>query len=187
MKKYIFAFITVIFMTALIAAQDKVKIEPDQSYLVLSTKKLKTMESELNEVSAQGFRVLYGAPTTAYDIAVLLKRLDDTESAPYTYKVLATSLIKTMEKELNENAANGYRLLPRTIAFKPGLLAAELVTLMERAPNSAVKYEYKLVGASRETKLHKLIDAAIAEGYAPSTMIRLGKTVVVMEKEIPAK
>ncbi len=39
-------------MTALIAAQDRVKIEPDQSYLVLSTKKLKTMESELNEVSA---------------------------------------------------------------------------------------------------------------------------------------
>jgi len=105
MNKYIFAFITMIFMTALIAAQDRVKIEPDQSYLVLSTKKLKTMESELNEVSAQGFRVLYGAPTTAYDIAVLLKRLDDTESAPYTYKVLATSLIKTMEKELNENAA----------------------------------------------------------------------------------
>lgn len=187
MKKYIFTFIALCFMSALISAQDKAKVDNDQSYLILSTKRLKTMELELNEASAKGYRVLYGAPTTAYDIAVLLKRRDDTQSAPYTYKVLATSLIKTMEKELNENAAEGYRLLPRTIVFKAGLLAAELVTLMERAPNSNVKYEYKLVGASRETKLHELIDAAIAEGYTPTTMIRLGKAVVVMEKEIPAK
>ena len=187
MKNYIFAVITLIFATMFVSAQDRVKIEADQTYLVLSTKKLQTMELELNEVSTKGFRVLYGAPTNAYDIAVLLKRLDDTKSAPYTYKVLATSLVKTMEKELNENGANGYRLLPRTIAFKPGLLSAELVTLMERAPNSDVKYQYKLVGASREIKLHKLIDAAVTEGYTPSTMIRLGETVVVMEKEIPAK
>lgn len=187
MKKYIFAFITLMFMTTLISAQDRVKVDDNQSYLILSTKRLTTLELELNEVAAKGYRVLFGAPTNAYDIAVLLKRLDDTKSAPYVYKVLATSLIKTMEKELNENGANGYRVLPRTIAFKPGLLVAELVTLMERAPKADVKYEYRLVGASRETQLHELIDTAIAEGYTPTTMIRLGKTVVVMEKELSAK
>lgn len=187
MKKYIFTFITMIFMTALIAAQDKVKIEGDQTYLILSTKKIETMEKELDEVSAKGFRVLYGAPTVSYDMAIFLQRLDKTETAPYSYKILATSLIKTMEKELNENAAQGYRLLPRTIVFKQGFFTAELVTLMERAPNSAVKYDYKLVAAGKETKLHQKIDAAIAEGYAPTTMITLGAHVIVMEKEVSTK
>lgn len=187
MKNYIFTFFTIIFMTALIAAQDKVKIEGDQLYLILSTKKIETMEKELDEVSARGFRVLYGAPTVAFDMAIFLQKLDKTEIAPYSYKILATSRIKTMEKELNAHAANGYRLLPRTIVFKQGLFTAELVTLMERAPNSAAKYDYKLVAAGKETKLHKLIDVAIAEGYAPTTMITLGNHVIVMEKEISAK
>ena len=75
MKKYIFTFIALCFMSALISAQDKAKVDNDQSYLILSTKRLKTMELELNEASAKGYRVLYGAPTTSYDMAVLLSSL----------------------------------------------------------------------------------------------------------------
>ncbi len=188
MKKYIFAFITLIFMTTLISAQDKVKVDDNQSYLILSTKKIGTMEKELDEASSKGFRVLYGAPTETYDMAIFMQRLDKTEaSSPYSYKILATSRIKTMEKELNENASKGYRLLPRTIVFKQGFLTAELVTLMERAPNSEVKYDYKLIVAGKEVKLQKLIDAAMVEGYEPTTMITLGAHIIIMEKELSAK
>lgn len=182
MKKYIFAFIIAIFMTALVSAQDKVKIEDNQSFLILSTKKIETMEKELDEVAAKGYRVLYGAPTAAVDMAIFLERLDKTEE-PYAYKILATSRNKTMEKELNELAAQGYRLLPRTIVFKQGFLTAELVMVMERAPNSKKIYEYKLIQARKETKLHEKIDAAIAEGFAPVTMITIGENIIVTEKE----
>ena len=168
------------------AKTDSVKIDDDQTYLVLSTKRIQTLEKELDEAAAKGFRVLYGAPTESWDMAILLRRAQDSVQAPYSYKVLATSRNKTMQKELNEVAGQGYRLLPRTIIFKQGLLTAELVMLMEREPKSGKSYEYKLVTAGKEIKLHKKIDEAMTQGFSPVTMITIGQHVVVMEKETTA-
>jgi hypothetical protein len=190
-RKPIFVLTLLLALTASAAAQDKprtdsVKIDDDQTYLVLSTKRIQTMEKELDEAAAKGFRVLYGAPTEQWDMAILLRRVQDSEQAPYGYKVLATSRNKTMQKEMNEVAKQGYRLLPRTIIFKQGLFTAEMVMLMEREPKSGRSYEYKLVSAGKETKLHKKIDEAVAQGFTPVTMITIGGHVVVMEKETAA-
>ena len=165
------------------ATTDKVKIDDDQTYLVLSTKRIQTMEKELDEVAAKGFRVMYGAPTQQFDMAILLRRIQDSGQAQYSYKILATSRNKTMQKELNELAKQGYRLLPRTIIFKQGFFTAEMVMIMEREPNSNKSYEYKLVTAGKESKLHKKIDEVIAEGFSPVTMVTIGDHVVVTEKE----
>ena len=188
MRRTIFVLTLLLALTSSAVAQDKaktdsVKIDDDQTYLVLSTKRIQTMEKELDEVSAKGFRVLYGAPTEQWDMAILLRRVQDSGQAPYGYKVLATSRNKTMQKELNEVARQGYRLLPRTIIFKQGFFTAELVMLMEREPKSGKSYEYKLVTAGKETKLHKKIDEAVAQGFSPVTMITIGEHVIVMEKE----
>ena len=188
MRRTILALMLLLPLIVSAAAQDKaktdsVKIEDDQTYLVLSTKRIQTMEKELDEAAAKGFRVLYGAPTEQWDMAILLKRVQESEQAPYGYKVLATSRNKTMQKELNEVAKQGYRLLPRTIIFKQGFFTAEMVMLMEREPKSGKSYEYKLVEAGKETKLHKKIDEAVAQGFTPVTMITVGGHVVVMEKE----
>ncbi|HET6890847.1 MAG TPA: hypothetical protein VFH31_07070 [Pyrinomonadaceae bacterium] len=164
-------------------AQDKVKIDEDQNYLVLSTKRIQTMEKELDEVARKGFRVLYGAPTQSFDMAVLLQRASEAKDEPYGYRILATSRNKTMEKELNEFASQGYRLLPRTIVFKQGLFTSELLMIMERDPHVKRNYEYKLVSAGKETKLHKKIDEAMAAGFVPVTMVTIGDHVVVMERE----
>jgi hypothetical protein len=190
-RKPVFVLTLLLALTASAAAQDKaktdsLKIDDDQTYLVLSTKRIQTMEKELDEAAAKGFRVLYGAPTEQWDMAILLRRVQDSEQAPYGYKVLATSRNKTMQKELNEVAKQGYRLLPRTIIFKQGFFTAEMVMLMEREPKSGRSYEYKLVSAGKETKLHKKIDEAVAEGFTPVTMITIGGHVVVMEKETAA-
>ena len=116
-------------------------------------------------------------------MAILLKRVPEAGQSPYSYKILATSRNKTMEKELNEAAGQGYLLLPRTVIFKQGFLTAELTMLMEREPKSTRSYEYKLVSAGKETKFHKKIDEAIAQGFSPVTMITIGDHVIVMEKE----
>ena len=174
--------LTTLALTQDNAKTDKVKIDDDQTYVVLSTKRIQTMEKELDEVSAKGFRVLYGAPTQQFDMAILLRRVQNPEQGTYSYKVLATSRNKTMEKELNEVAKQGYRLLPRTIIFKQGFLTAEMVMLMEREPNSTKTYEYKLVSAGKESKLHKKIDEAVLQGFSPVTMITIGDHVVVTEK-----
>ena len=187
-RKTIFAFALLLSVVALVPAQNKakpggLKIDDDQTYVVLSTKRIQTMEKELDEVAAKGFRVLYGAPTQQWDMAILLNRVQAADSAPYSYKVLATSRQKTMEKELAQAGAEGYRLLPRTFITKMGFLTNELVMLTEREPNSKKSYEYKLITESKETKLHKRIDEAMTQGYVPVTMITMGEHIVVMEKE----
>lgn len=186
MKKNIIAFFMILAATAFaVSAQtkkaDRVKLDDGQSFLILSTKRIQTMEEELDEVAAKGFRVIYGAPTVSYDMALFLEKTQNVEQ-PFAYKILATSRNKTMEKEINEQAAKGFRLLPRTMVFKQGLFTAEVVSVMERAFESNVKYEYKLVEAGKETKLQAKIDAARADGFEPVTMITLGEHVVVMEK-----
>ena len=92
-----------------------------------------------------------------------------------------------MEKEINELAAQGYRILPRTAVFKQGLLVAEFVMIMERDPNVAKAYEYKLVVARVENKLQKDMEEAMKDGFQPVTMITIGKNIIVMERELPAK
>jgi hypothetical protein len=182
------ALMLLLALVASATAQDKskverVKVEDDQTYLVLSTKRIQTMEKELDEAAAKGFRVMFGGPTMAWDMALLLKRTPETVAAPYSYKVLATSRMKTMEKELNEISGKGYRLLSRTIIFKQGLFTGELLMIMEHEPQSNKSYEYKLLAASKETKLHRKVDESVAQGFVPVTMITLGEHIVVMERE----
>ncbi|HEV3471168.1 MAG TPA: hypothetical protein VG148_17725 [Pyrinomonadaceae bacterium] len=191
MRKTFLAFALLCSLAAAAAAQEKaqagrVTIDPDQNYLVLSTKRIQTMEKELDEVSAKGFRVLYGGPTEALDMALFLQRVRQPGEPTYAYKVLATSRLKTMEKELNEAARGGFRMLPRTAIFKRGLLTVELVMLMERAPQADKNYEYKLVSAGKESKLHKKIEEAVAQGFAPLTIVTGGEHIVVMERETAA-
>lgn len=193
MRKNVYALMLLLLsLSMLAAAQDKSKkeklqIDDDQTYLVLSTKRIGTMEKELDEAAAKGFRVLYSAPTQQWDMAIFLKRVQEAGSTPYGYKILATVRRKTMEKELNETARQGFRLLPRTITYKQGFLTAELLMIMEREPKSNKSYEYKLVTGSKETKLHKKIDEAIAEGFSPVTMIIAGDHIIVMERETVAR
>ena len=192
MSKTLFACALLCALSAAAAAQEKPKekervvIDPDQNYLVLSTKRIQTMERELDEAAAKGFRVLYGGPTESFDMALFLQRVTEPGQPTYAYKLLATSRVKTMQKELNEAATGGFRMLPRTAIFKQGLFTAELVMLMERSPRGDRHYEYKLVTAGKESKLHKKIEAAMAEGFTPLTIITLGEHIVVMEKETAA-
>ena len=191
MKKYTIALMLLLAVAAVtVSAQpkqaDRVKLDADQTYLILATKRIQTMEKELDEVAAKGFRVIYGAPTATVDMALFLQKLENPDQ-PYSYKILATTRNKTMEKELNELAVKGFRLLPRTIIFKQGFFTGEMLTIMERAFESKFIYEYKLIEAGKETKLQSKIDAARADGFEPVTMITLGEHVVVMERISEAK
>ena len=86
MNRTIAVLALVAALCAPVPAQDKdktgkIKIDDDQNYLVLSTKRIQTMEKELDDVGARGFRVLYAAPTAQYDMALLLTRAQQEEGA----------------------------------------------------------------------------------------------------------
>jgi hypothetical protein len=160
----------------------KLKIEPGQRYLLLATVKTSTMQKELDEAAAQGFRVATGSPTSTNEWAVLLERVA-TPAAPYTYRLLATTKISTMRKELNEAAAEGYRLLPRTMTSKSGLLSVEVVMLVEKAPDSDKRYEYRLYATTSEKKMRAEIEKAEAQGFTLAGMVSRGQHMVIMERE----
>lgn len=190
MKKYIaILFLLCVSGAFSVAAQEKspnkIQVEDSENYLILSTKKIQTMEKELDEAAGKGFRVLYGAPTQQFDMAIFLTR--SASPKPYSYKILATARNKTMEKELNDLAAQGYRILPRTAIFKQGLLVAEFVMIMERDPNIPKTYEYRLIVARVENKLQKDMEEVMKDGFQPVTMITIGKNIIVMEKEMSAQ
>lgn len=152
-------------------------------YKLLATIKTSTMQKEMDEVSAQGYRILVGSPTSSAEMAVFLS-LDGTVAEPYKYKLLATTRTGTMQKELNEAADGGFRLLPSTMIAKPQLFGGvEIVMIMERPPTVVKQYEYKLLATSRTSTLQKEVTEAQAAGFAIVGMVSRGEHMVVMERE----
>lgn len=143
----------------------------------VSTTKIATMEKELNELAAQGFRLeRVSKSSVGDDVAALVVRDAATsDSTRYEYKLLATRKAGTMEKELSEAAAQGYELRGLTSLLRPGLamLAGDetAAVLERRAGETARRYDYKLLSTKREKTMQKELDEAVASGYVPLEMI----------------
>lgn len=168
-------------------AQDQKTDSENLQYKLLATTRTSTMQKEINETAAQGYRIIVGAPTSGSEMALFLSR-DGTVKEPYQYKLLATNRTGTMQKEIDETAAQGYRLIPSTMISKSGVLAgAEIVLIMERPPRTRKQYEYKLLATSRTSTLQKEVTDAKASGYVIVGMVSRGENIVVMERESTKK
>ena len=99
------------------AEANKLKIDPEQRYLLLATTRTSTMQKELDKAAAQGFIIRAGSPTRGTEMALFLERAAEPPDT-YTYSLLATTRTSTMEKELNQAAQEGFRLLPQTMIAK---------------------------------------------------------------------
>jgi hypothetical protein len=168
-------------------AQNKLKIDPEQKYLLLATNKTSTMQKELEEAAAQGFRVLTGASNCGQMEMVLF--LGRTAQPPDTFKyqLLATTRTSSLEKELNEAARQGYRLLPDTLMAKENLLSKEIVAVLEKAHKPDKQYEYKLLATSLTSTLQKEVFQAEADGFALIGMVARGENMVILERASPAR
>src|SRR5688572_2932386 len=98
MNKYILATVfSILLISTFCFGQSKTEANP--KYLLLATTKTSTMQKELDKISAQGYRILVGAPTSSAEMAVFLS-FDATAEDPYKYRLLATTRTGTMQKEL---------------------------------------------------------------------------------------
>jgi hypothetical protein len=158
--------------------------QDDQRYRLLATTKTSTMEKELNEAAAQGYRILVGSPTSGKEMAIFLERAEPGNE-PYKYKLLATTRTGTMQKELNEAAEGGYRLLPRTMIAKSQAIigSVEIVVVLERPPAAEKKYEYKLLATNLTSTLQKEVTEAQAAGFVIVGMVSRGEHMVILERE----
>jgi len=159
----------------------------DVEYKLLATTRTSTMQKELNEAADQGYRVLVGAPTSGSEMAVFLAR-EGTPEEPYQYKLLATTRTGTMQKELNEAADAGFRLIPSTMIAKAQLFGGvEIVLIMEKLPKVKNMYEYKLLATTLTSTLQKEVTEAKDAGFTIVGMVSRGEHMVIMERESPLK
>ena len=170
-----------VWMSALATAQDA-KRDLSQRFLLLATTKTATMQKELSQAAAAGYRVLAGSRTRGAEAAIILEKAA-APPAVYEYYVLATTRTSTMEKELNDHAAQGFRLLARTMIDKGhGLSGGEVLVVMERAPGSSARYKYRLLATSRTGTMQKEMAQAVDDGYEVVGMVSRGEHIVILEK-----
>lgn len=175
--------ISLITCSLTVALAQNPQIDPDQKYLLLATTRTSTMQKELDAAAAQGFRIVAGSPTSGAEMVILLER---TAKAPntYKYKLLATNQTGTMQKELDAAAAEGYQLLPRTmIAKQQVFIGPEIVVVLEKAPQSSTRYQYRLLATSRTSTMQKEILQAINDGFQIAGIASRGEHMVIMEKK----
>ena len=126
---------------------------PVLEYRLLATKRTSTMQKELNEAAAGGFRflsVMKGETGFAGDeIVSILVRESGSTTPRYEYRLLATSKTSTMQKELQEAGDAGFEYRDQTVH-------GEVMTILERdleAPS--VRYEYLLLATKKTSPMQK--------------------------------
>jgi sulfur transfer protein SufE len=163
-------------------AQKKSKLDLSLRYLLLATKKTSTMQKEMREAAAAGYRILVGSPTSGTEMALTLEKVAEPPDT-YEYLLLATTKTSTMQKELREAAAQGFRLLPSTLIQKKQMFGrVEIVMILERAPGGETRYQYLLLATTRTSTLQKEMREATEQGYEVVGMVSRGEHIVILEK-----
>ena len=102
----------------------------------------------------------------------LLAREKEGEGRKYEYKVLATTRLGTMKKELEAGAAEGFEFRGITTQGTWISSGGETITVLERpAGESKRRFDYKFVSIEYEKEAQKELDAAVSEGYAPVDLV----------------
>ena len=183
MRKIQLSLVTLSFAFLIAPALAQSNSSEEPQYKLLATRRTGTMQKEMDEVSAQGYRILVGSPTSGTEMAVFLSR-EGTPDSQFKYKLLATTRTGTMNKELNELADAGFRLIPSTMIAKAQMLGGvEIVMIMERPPVVTKQYEYKLLATTLTSTLQKEVTEAQEAGYKIVGMVSRGEHMVVMERE----
>lgn len=140
-------------------------------YRVLATKKTSTMQKEMNEAAAAGFRfaAVMGGETAAggSEAVVIMTREAGTPTGDRVeYRLLATNKTSTMQKEMQEAADAGFEYKGQTV-FSSAFGGDEVCVIMERPDGQATgTHEYKLLGTSRTSTLQKELTGAGEQGYS---------------------
>jgi len=139
-------------------------------YKLLATNKTSTMQKELNESAAAGFRFagVMGGETAfgGSEVVVVMSRDQKTRSnSRFEYRLLATSKTSTMQRELQEAADGGFEYKGQTV-FPTTFGGKEVVVILERDPEvRTVRYEYKLLATSKTSTMQKELNEMGGGGF----------------------
>ncbi|MFQ5817589.1 MAG: hypothetical protein ACE5H2_06505 [Terriglobia bacterium] len=176
--------VLILLLPLTLLARKEPKLDLSQRYLLLATKKTSTMQKELNEAAAAGYRILVGSPTSGTEMALILERVTEPPDT-YEYLLLATTRTSTMQKELDEAAAKGFRLLPSTMISKKRMFGSEeVVCVLEKAPGAENRYQYLLLATTLTSTLQREMTEAIEQGYEVVGMVSRAEHMAILEKGV---
>ena len=151
-------------------------------YRILATQKTSTMEKELNEAAAAGYRfskVMGGQTANGGKevVVAMIKDAGEVAPGPRQYRLLATNKTSTMQKELQQAADEGYEYKDQTV-FESQYGGKEVAVIMERDPSrNAPPRSYRLLATSRTSTMQRELRELGEQGYALLGMT-VGKTAM---------
>jgi hypothetical protein len=138
-------------------------------YRVLATNKTSTMEKELRDAAAAGFRFAgtMGGETAfgGNEVVVLMSKVGGAAQR-YEYRLLATSKTSTMQRELQDAAAAGFEYRGQSV-FTSMFGGKEVVVILERDREATGKdrWEYRLLATSKTSTLQRELSETGAQGF----------------------
>ena len=159
-------------------------------YLLLATTRTSTMEQEVNEAAAKGYRVVAASRTEGSEVIVVLEQA----RGDYRYRLLATTRTGTLQKEISDAAQAGFHLVPKGVTTKrTGNNVAralgggntgegELLVLMEKGPEPIPNSRYLVVATSRTGTMQKELSEAVDRGYVLLALTSRGEHVAILEQ-----
>ena len=138
-------------------------------FKVLATNRTATMEKEMNLAAEVGLRFgsVMGGETAVggKEVVVIMKRAD-AGSAPFQYRLLATSKTSTMKRELQDASDAGYVYVGQTV-FESLFGGREVVCILEREQGKRGDsgWEYELLSTSRTSTMEKELQSVAGKGY----------------------
>jgi hypothetical protein len=155
------------FTPGMLSAQE---VADTYSYRVLATNKTSTMQKEMNEAAGAGYRfekAMGGNTLGGSEVVVIMaKNRNDSSSARYAYKLLATSKTSTMQKELQEVGEEGFDYKDQTV-FDSSFGGSEVVVILEsdRETSSKIRFEYKLLATTKTSTMQKELQETGDAGF----------------------
>ena len=141
--------------------------EAAPGHRVLATNRTSTMQRELNQAAAEGYRLemVMGGDTAFGGKEVVAIVSQHWTPGRYAYKLLATLKTSTMQEEIQSAAAAGFHYRDQTV-FKTAFGGEEVVVILERDNDATPPpMEYLLLATSRTSTLQSELDAATRMGY----------------------
>ena len=156
---------------ALALSIDANAAERSFDYRMLATSKTSTMEKELNEAAAAGYRfskVMSGKMTNGRHVIIaMVKEPVGPGQEIRRYRLLATTRTSTMQTEMQQLADRGYSYLDHTI-FEPATGGKEIAVIMELdSPKSErSRSSYRLLATTKTSTMQQELQGAGTQGYA---------------------
>lgn len=137
-------------------------------YRMLATSKTSTMEKELNEAAASGYRfskVMGGKVTNGGKVIIaMVKEPLAPGQEVRKYRLLATSKTSTMQTEMQQLADGGYSYLDQAV-FESALGAKEVAVIMELDSVETQHSSYRLLATTKASTMEKELQESGAQGY----------------------